>query len=457
MGMFFALFSGGQNNPEVKAIQLFNSGNFTEAEKIFKKLLEQNPDNPMSNYYYGASRTENKHYGDQEMEYLLTAGKHITPDRLHYYLGIQHHARGNWNQALKFYNQFRLSVPEIEQKELELDKKIQLCFNQVNPFDTTHMQSADGELKDSEKADPEIISSPFEEETVSLSASTSNDELIPEADNKELLPADDLFIQREALPNLPGVEPTLPAGDFIQFQVNNIITYNYTSQFQTEKGKILFDKGKELQLQQNNYLREADRLRAKYGVSQSLQEREDIAAKIIELEKQSFQLQQEIKTAFEESRYVENNFWEEAGSVSINNFLTKQEKMDIKPRKEISATISEEEMLIELIEARPRTSVKAASSDISYKIQLGAYSRGVPAYRKRLFDKLSKIRTIESYTDENGVVVYTTGNLNRLEDAVRMQNQIKQEGIQDAKVVPYFKGKRITLEQAKQIEANDDI
>jgi hypothetical protein len=38
-----------------------------------------------------------------------------------------------------------------------------------------------------------------------------------------------------------------------------------------------------------------------------------------------------------------------------------------------------------------------------------------------------------------------------------MQHQVKQEGIQDAQVVPYFKGKRITLEQAKQMEADNDI
>jgi hypothetical protein len=38
-----------------------------------------------------------------------------------------------------------------------------------------------------------------------------------------------------------------------------------------------------------------------------------------------------------------------------------------------------------------------------------------------------------------------------------MQNQVRQEGIEDAFVVPYFNGKRITLEQAKKIEAEDDI
>ena len=68
-------------------------------------------------------------------------------------------------------------------------------------------------------------------------------------------------------------------------------------------------------------------------------------------------------------------------------------------------------------------------------------------------DKLSYIRKIENYTDEKGVVVYTTGNLLNYDDALKMQNQVRQEGVKDAFVVPYYNGKRITLSEAKEIEA----
>ncbi len=94
--------------------------------------------------------------------------------------------------------------------------------------------------------------------------------------------------------------------------------------------------------------------------------------------------------------------------------------------------------------------------DLIYKIQIGAYSRGLPTYVKKQFDKLSYIRKIENYTDDRGVVVYTTGNLTRLEDAVKMKNQVRLEGIEDAFVVPYFNGKRITLEEAKKLEQGND-
>jgi hypothetical protein len=69
-----------------------------------------------------------------------------------------------------------------------------------------------------------------------------------------------------------------------------------------------------------------------------------------------------------------------------------------------------------------------------------------------LYKKLSLIRKIDNYTDEKGVIVYTTGNLTNLDDAVKLQKQVRQEGIQDAFVIAFYNGKRITLEQAKEIE-----
>ncbi len=95
---------------------------------------------------------------------------------------------------------------------------------------------------------------------------------------------------------------------------------------------------------------------------------------------------------------------------------------------------------------------KVNSSGITYKIQIGAYSRGIPNNMKSVFNKISLIRKVDNYTDEKGVVVYTTGNLTNYDDAVVMQNQVKQEGIKDPVIAAYLNGKRINLEQAKQTE-----
>ncbi len=463
-GIFPTLVSYSQENPEVKAIQLFDSGNYKEAEKLLQVLLKQNGGNPILNYYYGASRTENGHYGEKEVKHLRLAGKNITPDRLHYYLAIQHHALEDWDQALKLYNQFRLSVPEMEQKKLDLDKKIQLCYNQVNPFDSTSGVS----VSEKTEATPEepVRSEPvesdipatMEEEPVTLSTSTDTENLIEVIENQVQNIEDGFIPPREALPYLPGVQPTIPDGAPVQFRINNTITYLYTSQFQTEEGKNLFEKAKKLELQQKENLKEAEELRAAYKNTQSAEERKEIATKIIGLENEFFPLEEEIKNTYLQSRIAENEYWENAGPVTLNNFLMKQENLvsGIKENKKSPRT-TEEEHLITIIEPVQKASAKASPSELTYKIQIGAYSKGVPAYKQRLYNKLSVIRTIDSYTDEKGVVVYTTGNLTSYEDALKMQSQVKQEGIQDASVVPYFNGKRITLEQAKQLEANNDI
>src|SRR5690606_28709254 len=225
-----------QEKPEVTAIQLFDSGNYEAAEALFKQLLEQNPDNPVSQYYYGAARTENQHYTDEAMNWLLSAGQDITPDRLNYYLGVQHHARENWDQALKYYNLFRISVPQTEQKAVDLDKKIQHCFNRENPFtDSPGEAQENNVVKKVQQAKATGNNSSPKDTIVNEDLSDYPDNFT--ADNSDEINLPDLFVPREALPNLPDVQASLPAGDRIEFQVNNSITYQFTSQFQTDEGR----------------------------------------------------------------------------------------------------------------------------------------------------------------------------------------------------------------------------
>src|SRR5690554_454310 len=454
-GIFISGFGFAQHNPEVKAIQYFNSGNYTESEILFQQLLEKNPTDPMYNYYYGASRTENGHYGEKELEYLTIAEKHFTPERLFYYLGIQHHARQNWSQALKYYNKFKMSIPEEEQIRLEVNNKIQLCFNQENPYAAPISDIAPTEEIEDGNNTPErptFVSINMDE---GLTAST--DPLLTTAEETDEVD-EDLYLPRSALPNLPGVKATLPAGEQIKFQIDDYITYYFTSQFQTSEGGKLFKEAYSLQKQQENKLKEADRLRNEYKLSENQDEKNEISSKIMLLERESFQLEEKIRQTFVNSREIEKLYWNNADAASRNNFLIEQENIlarlsdDNKPRRQ------EEEILLMDFEApKPSKPEKNNTNDRIYKIQISAYMKGIPTYKQPLFKKLAVIRTIENYTDEKGVVVYTTGNLTKLDDALKMQHQVRQEGIQDAKVVPYIDGKRITLEQAKQLEAENDI
>jgi hypothetical protein len=472
----FGTMAQDQDVTEVKAIQLFHSGHFTAAEKAFAKLLMEKPESPLLNYYYGASRTENGNFGENELDYLNFAGKSFTPDRLHYYLGVQHHARGNWKQALRFYNQFRASVPDGEQKELELEKKIQQCFNQINPYENLIANLSDTILPGRiftpgltpavkheslpvDQTSPEIP----EEEDFEQQYS----DILAEAGITEVLDSDELVMQ----PGLPvaSVMFSLPPGDAVSFQVNSSITYVHTSQFHTAEGKKLFEEGIKLQDEQQKILSETDHLRQQYIQTEHTEEKAKLAETILSLEMESYNLQEKINSRYTASRKIENDYWENAGSSARSIFFTEQERI-LEVLQAIAAEnapqIEEDIALIEEMEEEydenlpdftPSVSEVNNMDELVYKIQLGAYSKGIPAYRQKVFNKLAVIRIIENYTDEAGVVVYTTGNLKKYEDALKMQNQVKQEGIQDAQIVPYINGKRITLEQAKNIEAGNDF
>lgn len=492
-GVFFSVlflwsvltvYAGNQDVSAVRAMQLFDSGNYTQAEKYFRILLEDAPENPMLNYYYGASRTENGFFGERELSCLLTVGENMNPDRLHYYLGVQYHARSNWDQALKHYNMYRLSVPEDEQQEVKLAEKIQQCFDQINPFVPSATEAA-GELQEDtgsavegDKGGQETFS-----ETVAVASGAASDSGLmvpsameaadtspvstgtPEYDNE-----DHFGFERELLPDLPGVKPTytVPSGHPIEFQIDHDITYLFSSQFQTPEGDSLFARGYSLQQEMQQLLTEADELRAQYTNISDPLEKEKTGEKILSVESRLYQLQEEINRFFAASREHENSYWEQADPVEKHNFLVKLDKiragLDQNTAETGSSSMSNDTVALILAEelsawygkdiAHP--SVKK-DDQLVYKIQIGAYSRGVPAYKKRLFDKLSLLRKIDQYTDEKGVVVYTTGHLSELEDALKMQAQVRQEGIKDAYVVPYFNGKRITLEQAKQMESDNDI
>jgi hypothetical protein len=505
------LQAGSQDISAVNAMRLFDKKDYGRAEEIFRLLLEEDNDNTLLNYYYGACRTENGHFSDEDLNYLLKAGKQVTPQRIHYYMGVQYHARNEWEQALKFYNQFRISAPEEEQKELKLTELIQQCYDRVNPFkgdinkddsgiaethseriiknigDVTEVEGLteekgheklpeakrdlNPELEDKpeNKQDYEEIIPDYEINEPGISVDPLDENAEIQSPSKENIPGikkpDNITIQRRALPDLPGVKPTvdIPEEEPVEFQINNQITYLYPSHFKTEEGKKLFDRLKSLQKQLDNSLKQADRLREQYLKTNDRDKKADIGEKILALENISYKLKEEINKVSDECRETENKYWQGVSSAGRENFILELEKIKAAreaqfkqeefEEPEVTHVIITQDNLLTATELRHERTTSQKSADLVYKIQIGAYSRGLPSYIQRLYNKLSLIRKIEHYTDEKGVEVYTTGNLTTYDDAVKMQNQLKQEGVKNPQVAPYFNGKRITLERAKEIES----
>ena len=437
------IFAGNQDISKAKAVELFEAGNYGEALPLFKGLLQQSPDEPMLNYYYGAARTETDHFSEQDLNFLQKAREGDVPEKVNYYLGLQYQAQEDWTNALKFYNTFQLKASVERRKELKIAERIQQCFNEENPFTLTEPVQLD--------SIPQIKTEPKTEVT------TQERRQAPEISRIETL--DDISLVRNKR------EKQHSFRDYpVEFQVNSEITYYNTSHFKTEEGRKLFDKADDLKNELEFSMNQMEELRAKYRSAQNPEERQDIGEKILIFENEAFELKDDINRLLTQVRSRENEYWQNASPQEAQEFAKKAEQLAAAQRQKTSEPEAENisqdsefnidpELLLDDNETVDLYAEKGEKEeDLIYKIQIGAYSRGLPSYVKRLYDKLSLIRKIENYTDDEGVVVYTTGNLKNLEDAVKMRDQVRQEGVEDAFVVPYFKGKRITLEEAKKLE-----
>lgn len=455
------VFAGNQENPLTRAIWLFDEGQFNEAEVILKKLLEEKPDHLMVNYYYGACRTENGHYGTNEIIYLLNGSLGESPLLTDYYIGIQYHAKNRWEEALKHYRLFEQKTDTATAQRVGLAEKMRMCQNNINPFVSVD-ESADTinePYKDihptalERETEPEAFT-PVIDTTIITSEEIDSTESFAKTDSTGV----DSLIGHPTTANIHlAKKETEVKTEPINFVVNAEITYPDTTFFKTKNGLKLYIEGSAKQHELEQIIGETNELRKEYGTASSIAERNILGEKILKKETTIFELREKAEELLLKAQQEENAYWQNA------SFKEKQEFNYQVETYMATVNATTKEILPDSIILPPPSIFQTrrikenklqeeTADELVYKIQIGAYSRGLPAYVERLFKKLSYIRKIENYTDENGVVVYTTGNLTNYEDARRMQEQVRQEGIEDAYVVPYFNGKRITLREAKEME-----
>ena len=467
-----------QENPLTKAILLFDKEKFAEAEPLFKKLLDERPDDFMVNYFYGACRTENGHYSDQDLSYLLKASKEVTPLNIDYYFGVQYHAKGQFEKALAYYKLYKAVASANDQEKVNLNLKMEQCTNKINPYTWTETVESP-EKSDELVAGTTGVAAVFAEIIAPADNNTKkpdpvqdepeNTEVAAEFNQEILIENDSLFEnetgQNDELEQLTDEtqvnEPiqAIPLEEQISFNINSEITYIALSNFKTDEGQIYFKEGNLKQTELKNVVKQTENLREKYKAAASRAERDSIGQQILGLESQSYELNSVVSKLLLQAKSVENGYWQNATPEETEKFIrelnTAAAELNKAAVRAESVSESPELMVIPIFTENKepeRTAPKAKSSGIVYKIQLGAYSRGIPNNLKPVFSKISVLRKVENYTDEKGVVVYTTGNVTSYDDAVVMQNQIKQEGIKDPIIAAYLNGKRITLEQAKEIE-----
>lgn len=244
----------------------------------------------------------------------------------------------------------------------------------------------------------------------------------------------------------------------INFRINSYINYLNFNDFVMNESKQLFLQAWLKEIELKRLSNQTDSLRSVYANASSWQ-KEEISLLILEAEKRSIALNEEIPAMYQKAREEEDQYWQSASLTEMTKF---QEKMNTYKDsiRQLNGTQSEPTVAIQpaisdtliLYKTAPKADEKkAAAEGIIYKIQIGAYKGKIPDSKNKLIKKLSVIRKVENYVDDKGVNIYTTGKLRLYQEAITMQEQIKQEGIKDAVITAYQNGKRITVDEARKL------
>lgn len=403
-----------QTDPEAKAKELFDAGQYEEALPVFRELIRLYPNDENLNYYLGACLSETNQFTDETKRALDIAKKEIPES--YFYLGKYFHIRSDWKNAIRNYEQFKSDARKKSVKASSVGELLAMCRAMKNPFHAVETQPADNFDTLSEKIKtPEVVEPVFTE--------------VPEALKDSL----------------------------IRFQVNAVISYNKINQFKFESSKEAFVKGWLIEQELRKKLDEISNLRKQYGTLVGPRQ-DSLVDRILKLEQKTYQMNQQALNAYQEANLKEAEYWSKAGALEVQDF-----RREITRIQDSVRTVAEERMRGQeeekLLVILPDTAVidtlntiqPPPGNQVVYKIQIGAYRNSPPQWVQGQFKKLAVIRRIDQHVDEKGVTVYTVGELKSYDDAVQMQKQIRMEGMKNAFIAAYKDDKRISLEEARKL------
>lgn len=470
-----------------QAIEMFHSGRFGEALPIFQKLSNAYPSDYLLKYFTGASMVETGNTGKEAEMNLLLAITREVPSRVFYYLGKLYHMKEDWDNALRFYNRFRNNSTEKEVEELNITYLSELAFEHRNPFageapvtkgteesgisvpvaETPKAPVPDEPVIKPETSARQEEGKPAEQEAIlpeTEEEPATTDSLITSGDTAEVLsaiPDTAEKVQTEVMQVNPPQE-VFPEVEFIRFTINPQVTYLTEDFFQVTEAWEAWQNGRDKEKEMENLQSSMEKLRLDYQKTNEAGTKNQLAEQIIRSEREILRLKSETDLLYQKSRQIEQQFWSGASQPAFNAYLQAHDsllRMEKKMKQEPSVNIPDLDLLLAENEGTAmepegeegNSDGTPAPDEVIYKVQLGSFSRALPSRTKALFDKIAKIRTIETFTDDNGATVYTTGNMKTFDDAQVLQNQVRLEGVKDAFVIAIFNEKRISLPEAKKI------
>jgi len=462
------------------AIRLFEEGKYADALPHFSGLCYNYPYDFLVKYYYGACLVESGNFGQEAEKNLVLASSAEVPVKVNFYLGKLYHGQGNWNSAQRYYNRYKNNAAPAEIAGLGVDELISLCYREINPFlpvspagTAGNSDTADKELPVVQPGAPvQLPDSAVQVEAPVVAAlpDSLGTPSVPQVGQAYPSSGNEGKKDQMIIPDLPALKdsaatsgqpatlpPVLP--EWIEFQINDKVTYLVEEMFHVPEAKNEFRMatGKETEL--DSLLAEVQQLRKLYHQSVKPSLRDSLATRIQNLEYRNMVLNTEVGQHYFKSRKLEQEWWSKSDFSQLEEHQTWRDsllnlsKMSVLPVTVQDSIPQEKEIVDEITEEeKPADADKASpeENELSYRVQIGASDKGLPAQRRLQFEKLSKIRTIETMKLENGMTIYTTGNLKDYGDALKLQAQIRLEGIKDAFAIAVKNGKRIPLPKDEQ-------
>ena len=480
-GFFLPVYGSGNfpapQDQRETAISLFREGQYEKALPLFSKLNYDFPYDFLLKYFTGACLVETGDYGVEAEKNLILASSKDVPARVFYYLGKLYHARGSWNSAQRFYNRFVNNSDTLQVRELKIEMLSDLCYRQVNPFAPAgDAETASREtlkepdapvagIPDTNPLPPAETVAPDQPETEAVPASIpGSSQPLPQPSPEmrdTLFLHSDIAVAEQPVPDqlvpaqsLPEEMPAPP--EFIHFRINEKVVYLVEDMFQEEEALKEFGLAEKHKSELDSLLGELEIMRKHYHEAMNPMLRDSLAVVIRKAESLTLVMKGEVDAHFRRAASLENEWWKDADFSVYQSFVQIRdsvEKLRITPPPPV--VLPEMVMVQALADTIPEgdpveeqeaeTETPDDEDTLTYRIQIGAYSKAIPAQRKALFDKISKIRVVDTFVNEEGVTVYTTGNLTSFDDAVTLQNQVRLEGVKDAFVIAMKGGKRVPL------------
>ena len=127
-----------------------------------------------------------------------------------------------------------------------------------------------------------------------------------------------------------------------------------------------------------------------------------------------------------------------APSEEVTTLKTTAETVEISQTKPVETTVTASENAVNATDV-------ASTKELFYTVQIGVYTK--PATSAQLFN----ISPVNSERTESGYIRYSSGKYGNVNEATNAKNRIVQIGIEDAFVTAYFKGKRISVAEARKV------